>query len=298
MAAAQQIGVESKPAPDHVPETLSSGDARELRWYLSRSGLFMPEGSTLGAQLERAMLLSAVAPCTACGGKRGGSVPDTPGTGRAPKRGTYRQAIKAWQDREVKRLQIVVATGRDDTPGIVALRAIGILVVKRADLAEIIGPLPDSQTERCTRCSATGWATVIATSGGRPVTARPTGSSRTPWRPNGAQMGDPNLARYGVVSRRLRAVRSADPTGCEALELYHAPGGHYGSVWPMTDTGRELLRDNPMGLDSDRLFANITAVAHASPESRYRGIIAQAGFEAAELVRRGAQAWNRLGPLG
>lgn len=287
MAAAQELGPMLLDPPvrlSHVPETLSPEDAHELRWYLGGDALFMPEGSTFGAQLERAALFATIAPCRRCNE-----------TGRAPKRGTYAEALKIWQRAEAKRLKMQVS--RSGHGGmLLSLLGIDLRVYTPAEAAEIIGPIPEHLTKKCSTCDGTG---VVATQlgGGKALTARPTGSSREPWTNSGASMGDPNLARYGRVSRRLCAVRARDALGCAALELYHQPGGSYGAVWVLTDAGQDLLRDNAQGLHPTQLFANIQAAARDNASHPRAGTIARASFEAGQLVRRGAVVWNAQGRL-
>jgi hypothetical protein len=278
-----------------IPETLSVADARELRWYLAGDALFMPQGSTFGAQLERMANLIQTEPCTRCGGK---IRPYTPGSGRAPnvrnqqgKRLGYRQAIEWWQRRELKRMGVTVTSGR----GLDAMRALGLAAVHKDEIGEMVGPLPDSLLEKCKRCDGSG-VTVLRERRGTP-TAKPMGSSRKPWTDCGVMMGDPNLARYGRASRRLGAVRSADPVGSAALELYHQPGGSYGSVWVMTEAGTEMLSDNPQRLHPEQLFGNLRAANQEKANSRLSGLFSRASFEAGLLVRRGARAWNAFGPL-
>jgi hypothetical protein len=273
-----------------IPETLSIADARELRWYLAGDALFMPQGSTFGAQLERMANLITVAACTRCGGKR---FPFQPGTGRVPTaKITYAKAVERWQKSELKRMGVTVTTGR----GLDAMRLLGLAAVDPSEVAEMVGPMPDSLLKRCSRCDGTGVTVNRSRSGGSP-TARPTGSSRAPWTDAGVMMGDPNLARYGRASRRLQAVRRADPMGCAALELYQAPGGSYGSVWVMTDAGQELLADNPRRLHPEQLFVNLRAANEEKPVPRMTALFSRAAFEAGQLVRRGARAWNVFGPL-
>lgn len=279
-----------------IPETLSTADARELRWYLAGDALFMPQGSTFGAQLERMANLVTTAPCTRCGGKRN---PFTPGTGRIPnvksqqgKRLGYRAAIEWWQRKELKRMGVTVTSGR----GLEAMQALGLAAVHKDEVEEMVGPLPESLLERCKRCDGSGVTIQRQRTSGY-ATARPTGSSRAPWSDAGAMMGDPNLARYGRASRRLAAVRSADPMGSAALELYHQPGGSYGSVWVMTDAGQELLEDNPQRLHPQQLFVNLRAAHEKKPSARIATLFARAAFEAGQLVKRGARAWNTHGPL-
>lgn len=149
---------------------------------------------------------------------------------------------------------------------------------------------------------------------GPQVSAQPTRETK------GSQASEPELRtliRYGIVSRRLRAIEASDPVARRALDLAY---GDEGAKWarhargrdvalyPLTAAGEALVRRarrvaTGAGLelsDAERLRNEIDAdstsvapvdVGRAEVIEIRRGLIMRAAREAVALMARANRAW-------
>lgn len=272
-------------------DRLSFEDGRELTWYLCRPGTGL--ASSFGMQLERAMGKTGWVPCLTCGGKR---AINKPGTGRRPMSNkSYREAIRDWRRKELERLGLLISEG----PIAAALEELGRRTITKSQAEAAFAELPESMTRLCKRCGGTGmlhsWLhskTVL--------TARPTGSSKSTGASAHVSMADPDLERFGRVSRRLRHVRLTTARGAVALEAYYA-GGFMSAVHEYTVLGRRLLLEgNSARLAPQKFFANMEADAQRAGNefsASMRLLMLQLDRQARVLVAEGARAWNKHGRL-
>jgi hypothetical protein len=326
----------AKPKPPKVSATLEPEDVEDLRAYAKEDGIYMPESSTFAAALFRAELTSmGCTGCRQCGGNKARSGrgfvlkdPDAPKQVKRkgfrkrkavqakkksePSRARlYRLALRDYRKREVKKNGWMVATTPRQRD---MLRQRGNESYTRSEIAFFFPELPPLNLRLCTNCKGQG--TIPRKSKARstkPLTARPTGSSKVPMEGGGAEMDEKALYQRGKTDRRLaevrkrlRSSRAAEQywvkaehvaeVGAGVLETYFAPGNEtLKSLWPFTEHGKKLLdTPNPNGLT---LRARVTATldsVHLSQDREKLGWIDLADRAAQDLLDLYVTTWNTI----
>jgi hypothetical protein len=324
------------PKPAKVSNTLEPEDVADLRAYAKEDGIYMPDHSTFAAALLRAELKSmGCTGCRQCGGNktrtgRGFVLKDPDAPKKVKRKGfrkrksaaakqkpepsqarLYKLALRDYRKHQVKVNGWMVATTprqRDQ------LRQRGNEAYTRSEIAFFFPELPPLNLRLCTNCKGAG--TIPRKSKARatkPLTARPTGSSKQPDEGGGSEMNEEGLHRRGRTDRRLAEVRKrleasgevekywvkpehiAD-VGGGVLETYFAPSNEtLKSLWPFTEYGKKLLdMPNPNGLTlRARITATLDAV-HLSQDRDKLGWINLADREAQELLDLYVTTWNTI----
>lgn len=151
----------------------------------------------------------------------------------------------------------------------------------------------------CPSCEGTGYRSSPM-GRGQPPTARPTGSSKTPWRNHDERLS--SLLGYGMASRVLRTVERQSSEYPAALIAYFGSVGErwasskYGrafAVYPLTRSGEKLLartRDLAGELSPwERIWS--TVIAPTNNEA-VAALTDAAGVQAMVLLERAGRAWN------
>ncbi|HKY40657.1 MAG TPA: hypothetical protein VJN18_32200 [Polyangiaceae bacterium] len=321
----------AKKKPPEVPTTLEAEDVQDLRAYCKDDGFYMPTHSTFSAQLLRAELQSkGCTGCRRCGGSKvrtgRGFIPTDdalpPRRRRRQDKGkrlkkpsaaeNYRRALERFRRKEARRLgwMITATTAQRD-----ALRVRGNEAFTRAELAAFYDHLPELFLKLCPNCKGVG--TVPRETKGRatkPLTARPTGSSKQPAEGGGAEMDEEGLHRRGKTDRRLAEVRKRigkmpkaaaflrpinaedhDP-GRGVLQTYFQPGNEtLKSLWRFTKHGRMLLdTPNPNHLTERARITALLDAVHVSKDRQKQGWIDLADKEAQDLLDLYCRTWNTV----
>jgi len=155
----------------------------------------------------------------------------------------------------------------------------------------------------CDRCAGTGSVPVRRPSApqGEPLTARPRGTQASG---GGYLPDDGQLARYAVISRRLRSIAACH---ARALEAYY---GDCGSRWArgrhgrllalyaLTPAGRRLVHQDEVGqasrlrlTPSERVGVQCDLEA-AQPKAARRALLAEAETEARAMLAAAERAYH------
>lgn len=237
---------------------VTSSDARDLRAYFGTDGLSGVDRSPLGGMLARAeMDRGHVVPCIKCGGRRAGGnlARERPGCGFH------------CSARELR-----------------ALQRHGI---------------PPACDDPCKTCEGRGWIVRKRRRHVRgEITAIPTGSSVHGSNGAGTHVSDADMHLLGSVSRRLSCAEQLVPGATRVLALFYGTpaidgGRKLTSLWPLTKTGRAMLRRNTVrDLDPDRFLQNERDRDATKPSQKRSRQFRMADDEAHELRRLAAKAWN------
>lgn len=286
-----------------VSAVLSDADTKELKWYLraDRDGMYVPDGSSFGAQIERAAMFKVGSkPCKVCGGKKR---PERPGTGFAPRDGErYIVALRKFRKAEAKRLKVTLTTTERQAA---SLRLCGIDAYPRKTWALFYDQLPPLLCAECVACQGRGWIVRVSTRRTRPVTARPTGSSKHGSVPS-TQMDEESLSRAAKVSRRLGLVGEKDKRAAAALVRWFSPsGGSSGALWVLVPCGKTMLKRNHLKLPDEQFFSNLRDTLaltigtqdkdQQSRNAKLRKLIEGATEQADELFEEACRLWNEVG---
>lgn len=323
--------VKPKPPPK-VSNVLDPEDVADLRAYAKEDGIYMPTHSTFSAALQRAELMSmGCTGCRQCGGNKVRSGrgfvlknPDPPPTSKKARERArrasgkrkepnearrYRLALRDYRKAEAKRNGWMIATTprqRDQ------LRQRGNEAYTRSEIAFFFPELPTLKLKLCSNCKGDG--TIPRKSKARatkPLTARPTGSSKQPDFGGGAEMDEEGLHRRGKTDRRLAEVRkrlshaskaaaflrpSNSSEGAGVLETYYAPGNEtLKSLWPFTKHGAMLLDgENPNNLTVRARITTLLDTVHLSQDREKQGWIDLADREAQALLDLYVTTWNTI----
>ena len=151
--------------------------------------------------------------------------------------------------------------------------------------------LPPGADSLCQDCGGVGWVPRKQRARRRrPLTARPTGSSKTPGMP-GLEIDEVALSRLGAVARRLSKIRVAHPELIAILDAVYGEDGGLLTLYPATSAGRKLLKDNGQKLHPLKLLENILSTQQKWPDPRRRELLEQAHLEALALHRAAVDAW-------
>jgi hypothetical protein len=289
-SAAGQAPTVYRARPIRISSTLEAEDVHELRLYARESGLFMPQRSTFAAQLKRAELNTfGSRNCSKCGGSKHG-----PGRGFVPanKRINYTRALAAYRAREVKRYGWSVCNSDKQRAD---LRACGLEAYTREQIALMFPEIPLLPCRECPACHGAGIiAKTSKTRSSKPLTARPTGSSKAPAE-GGSEMDEASLHRRGKVDSRLAMVRARAPSCAGVLDAYYAPGAEcLAAIYRFTKTGQRLLRQNHLGLTDRQFFDNMRDAQATTPDLHRGMMLANAEDEAHELLGLACQTWNTI----
>ena len=267
-----------------VPCALSRSDADDLRWYchLGGSAVFVRSNmSQQIAHLERSSRVSV--PCERCGG----SVElDRIGCGFIPAH-PARHARHVAAERAAWLAQGVtppddVALPPEDAAACPDCQGFGF---KDAPLPRVPAALPPSDLDL-----ESAWEQ-------RRITAWPTGSSRAVGYSDTSRVGEVDLARMGVVARRLALVAEAEPRAVLVLDAYYGEDGdQLLPLYEMTPAGRKLLRRsrNELDLTATQRLENEIATEAQRPDPNRRALLDTALSQAGELLQNACQVWNRL----
>jgi hypothetical protein len=237
-------------------------DAADLRWFRKCGGMGVFQPSPTAALMQRLEMYAKTArPCENCGGdpvkwNAGyGFVASTRSKGRKP-------------------------------------AAYELLQLLELDADGLLPPEPDLL---CPKCSGRGW--VVRGSRSRAttsVTVRSTGSSKKGGG-SGVAIQDSDIARLGLVSRRLSAVSDVAPVARAALEAYHDPdGGDAVALWFLVPAGKTMLRGNSQKLHPLAFFANLRAEQAAKPSPKRQAQFEAAQKQATELFEASCRVWNSV----
>lgn len=269
MSAAQEIGTPSAlDALAKVSAVIRSSDAEELRKYFRQGGLSVFNGSPTAALMARLSMFGQTArPCEACGGDVARWIG---GSGFVPSRPKPRETTEKQR---------------------ALLAALDIFVPDD-------GLLPPAGDTVCRPCEGRGWALPrYRTHGRAPVTARPTGSSKTGGGGSAVDVKETDMALMGRVSGRLDKVRIAqgEVPAAAALERYYGPdGGTLASIWELTSSGKTMLRKNPAKLPPTQLWQNLRNEQAAKPTDGRRQQFEAADHQAESLYRASCTIWNEV----
>ena len=237
-------------------------DAAALRHYAADGASFGARSSD-GPMLERAWLFACShKPCNQCGGDASAGID---GSGWVWGRGSEAKRAAALEHQTAVHefLRMPPPTDRD-----------------------LHGD------KMCPRCSGRGWYWVNQRHATRPVTARPTGSSRDPW--NAGDVDDhETMARFGRVSRRLLAIGNEHAA---ALLAYHLPSPvaeTLAACWALVPAGRALLR-GAGEVSPWQAAADVRAAQAARPTADRAALMVQADTQAGALLQAAAEAWGAL----
>lgn len=244
-----------------VSAVIAASDAEDLSWYFKSGGLgvFMP--SSTGTLIDRLKLMAPGRPCLNCGG-------DAP-SGRGG-------------------CGFVVTKTRGKAPS-----ADQRLILAMLDL-DIPDEMPPGADQVCKECDGRGWVMGRLSSAKKPLTARPTGSSKKGGG-GGVNVASENLERLGRVSGRLSSLRAAQgrvPADL-ALEAFYAPGGgSTGALWELVAAGKTMLRRNTQKLPPIQFFANERADQADKPNHNREQQFRTAERQAVELHHAACTLWN------
>lgn len=335
-SASELVSGTHRTKPTKVSTTLDPEDVADLRAYAKEDGIYMPDHSTFAAALLRAELTSmGCTGCRQCGGNKArsgrGFVLKNPEETKKPRNGfrkraagapkktepknakLYKIALRDYRKKQAKRHGWMVATTprqRDQ------LRARGNEAYTRAEIALFFPDLPELLLKLCSNCKGKG--TIPRKSKARatkPLTARPTGSSKQPMEGGGAEMDEEALHRRGKTDRRLAEVRKrlelsgkadkywvrarlveSGDVGHGVLETYFMPGNEtLKSLWPFTKHGQMLLdAPNPNNLTVRARVTALLDAVHLSQDREKRGWIDLADREAQTLLELYITTWNTI----
>jgi hypothetical protein len=237
-------------------------DAADLRWFCKCGGMGVFQPSPTAALMQRLEMYAKTArPCENCGGdpvkwNAGyGFVASSRSKGRRP-------------------------------------AAYELLQLLNLDADGLLPPEPDLL---CPKCQGKGW--VVRGSRSRAtssVTVKSTGSSKKGGG-SGVAIQDADIARLGLVSRRLSAVGEVAPVARAALEAYYAPdGGDTVALWYLVPAGKTMLRDNPQKLHPLAFFANLRAEQSERPSPKRKAQFDGAQKQALELFEASCRVWNTV----
>jgi len=200
----------------------------------------------------------------------------------------YHLELRVFQKSEAERLGLTVVAASQ----LEVARLLDINAVTPAQVREFFPELPALACRECPRCRGCG-VIVRSTraSARRPITARPTGSSKRPGG-GGVELNEGDIARRGKVSRRLAYARARNAQACMALTIYYSPNGSLGRIWVLTSAGHKMLRTNPLSLTPDVLFANEREAQRLSPNDRRRALLEAADEQARALLYEGGRLYN------
>lgn len=246
---------------EHYSAIIKPSDALDLRWYASSGGcgVFAPSPTaTLMATLE--MYGRTAEPCVKCGGDL---VKWNGGTGF-----------------------VVTSEKKDRDPTEYELALLKLLDVEPK-------PIPLFGDRVCSVCDGRGWRIRSSRTHARGVeTAKPKPAPKQS--KGGVLIADANIARLGLVSRRLSAVQAVAPIARVALERWFAPDGDAGSLWELVPAGKTMLRTNPQKLPPQALFSNIRAEQAERPSPKRAAQIDAAGEQERTLHALSCRAWNSV----
>jgi hypothetical protein len=309
----------AKPKPPKVSSTLEPEDVADLRAYCKDDGMYMPDHSTFAAALLRAELKSmGCTGCRQCGGNktrtgRGFVLKDPEAPKKVKRKGfrkrkaapakqkaepnqarLYKLALRDYRKHQVKVNGWMVATTPRQRD---LLRQRGNDAYTRSEIAFFFPELPPLNLRLCTNCKGSG--TIPRKSKARatkPLTARPTGSSKRADEGGGAEMDEKELYQRGKTDRRLAQVRKRLNDARPILQTYHAPSNEtLKSLWCFTKHGQMLLdTPNPNNLTDRARISNILDEVHLSQNRDRLGWIEHADREAQALLDLFATAWNTI----
>lgn len=253
------------PEPDFelpkVSAVIAASDAEDLSWYFRSGGLgiFMP--SSTGTLIDRLKLMAPGRPCDNCGGDAE--------TGRSG-------------------CGFVVTKLRGKPPSADQRLVMAMLEI------DIPDEMPPGADQVCKECDGRGWVMGRFSSAKKPLTARPTGSSKRGGG-GGVNVSGENLEKLGRVSGRLSAVRSrqgAVPADL-ALEAFYAPGGgSTAALWELVPAGKTMLRRNSQKLPPTQFFANERADQADKPNANRDQQFRTAERQSTELHVAACLIWN------
>jgi hypothetical protein len=236
-------------------------DAVDLRWYCASGGCGVFSPSPTGALMATLEMYGRTAePCVKCGGDL---VKWNGGTGF-----------------------VVSAAKKDREP-----TEHELMVMQLLDLAP--EPIPLFGDRVCGNCDGRGWKIRASRShpkGGE--TARPKPPAKQA--KAGVLIADTNIARLGLMSRRLSAVQAVATIARAALERWYAPDGADGSLWELVPAGKTMMRVNPQKLPPQALFSNIRAEQAERPTLKRAAQIEAAGEQERTLYALSCRAWNSV----
>lgn len=313
--------------PTKVSTTLEPEDVADLRAYAKEDGIYMPDHSTFAAALLRAELKSrGCTGCRQCGGNkarsgRGFVLKNPDETKKKPRKGfrkraaapskkaeptnakLYKLALRDYRKRQAKKHGWMITTTPRQRD---LLRARGNEAYTRSEIALFFPDLPELLLKLCSNCKGSG--TIPRKSKARatkPLTARPTGSSKQPDEGGGAELDEKELYRRGKTDRRLAEVRlrlrpkGKRPGEADAppvLQAYYAPGAEtLKSLWRFTRHGQMLLDGpNPNNLTDRARITTLLDTVHLSQDREKQGWIDLADREAQALLDLHVTTWNTI----
>lgn len=305
MAAAQEIGTPVGLGTERGHEAralvrIPIDDAKRLRWYFGENMIAgIAIASDMGIMLERAALMALrISPCRTCGGD---PKTDQPGTGNAPRKGSYKAALDKWHREQARQAKAIYCATRAEAERL-ELVAGGFLEPgeKRAKIVcgeDLGNELPERVTRQCPRCQGTGMRERRANNRGGAVTARPTGSSQTGNPDAMHAIDEAALELWSRTSRDLEDVCTESALARVALQMYYSPGGgSAASLWRLTEAGDRFLErePNPHKIRPDQLLENARSAQATEPTRSRTEMFSAIARESAEVWDLACATWVRV----